>query len=601
MKKKGIQLSILFVILYFAIYSCANTSTPPTGGPKDTIPPNLIKVVPDSNSVNFPVKGGTIELKFDEYVVLKEPIKFICLSPPQKKRLTTKIRGKSIFVSFPEKLDSSITYSVHFGNSITDNNEGNQFYPYVYSFSTGRNVDSMMCSGVILDFRTLLPLENIVVGFYSNLSDSAVYKKYPSALAKSDKWGYFVVRNLKRVPYRVYAFKDVNSNNQYDPENELIAFHDSLIVPSQVMVKDIQELKYVDMKDTSKALARPFQIELYLFREASQKQYIKNKERLERKMAYISFAAPNVRIDSMGFRGIDSAKTIKQFNITRDSLVLWIKDSSLKVPDTLIFDIKYYKSDSLSNLVLSRESLKLVAPKPKKAAASSKRYRGENEEKPPRADLLKLKVEAEPSMVEQEGFRFLFPAPLVSFKMDSVILLSKTPKGVLSKEPFTFIQDSSDVRIYYVKPNNKLLQGYEYILKISERAFKDVYRFTNDSSETTVILPNSDKLSKLTLNVTGTEGSYVIELTNQTRDKVYRGFKIVKDTKLEFPYIQPGKYNIRITQDLNGNGILDTGNLPLKKQPEKVRLYLFKNGSSEIVFKDGLELEQSINLKEIFK
>lgn len=599
MKKRKIQLSVLFIVLYYVVHSCANTSTPPMGGPKDTIPPVLLKVIPDSNSVNFPVKGGTIEMKFDEYVVLKEPNKLIYLSPPQKKRLTTKIRGKSIFVAFPEMLDSSTTYSLHFGTSINDNNEGNAFYPYVYSFSTGKSVDSMMCAGVVMDSRTLLPMEDITVGFYSNLSDTAVYKKYPSVLAKSDKWGYYVGMNLKTVPYRLYAFKDINNNNQYNPENEMIAFYDSLVVPSKVMKKESEELRFVDMKDTSKALARPFQTELYLFREASQKQYIKDKKRLQRKMAYITFAAPYVKIDSMGFRGYDSTEIIKQFNITRDSLVLWIKDS-LTVSDTLMFDIKYYKSDSLSNLVLSRESLTLVAPKTVKPAPPARSTPGTPEVKPPRKDLLRLTVEAEPSMVEQEGFRLLFPAPVISSKLDSVTLFSKTPKGVLAKEPFSFIQDSVETRLYYIKPNIKMLQGYEYILRIPERTFKDVYKFTNDSSRTSVILPNSDKLSKLTLNISGADGSFLIELTNQTRDKVYRGFKITHDSRLEFPYIQPGKYNIRITQDLNGNGILDTGNLPLRKQPEKVRLYLLKSGSSEILFKDGLDLEQNINLKEFF-
>ncbi|OFY45069.1 MAG: hypothetical protein A2X18_14125 [Bacteroidetes bacterium GWF2_40_14] len=600
MKSKKIQLSVLFIVLYYVVHSCANTSTPPTGGPKDTIPPVLIKVLPDSNSVNFPVKGGTIEMKFDEYVVLKEPNKFVYLSPPQKKRLTTKIRGKSIFVTFPEILDSSATYSLHFGTSINDNNEGNVFYPYVYSFSTGKSVDSMMYAGVIMDSRTLLPMEDIVVGFYSNLSDTAIYKNYPSVLAKSDKWGYYVGMNLKPIPYRLYAFKDINNNNHYDPENEMISFCDSLVVPTKVMAKESEELRFVDMKDTSKALARPFQTEMYLFREASQKQYIKDKKRPQRKMAFVTFAAPYVKIDSMGFRGYDSTQIIKQFNITRDSLVLWIKDS-LIVSDTLMFDIKYYKSDSLSNLVVSRESLMLVAPKTVKQAPPARRTPGTTDIKPPRTDLLKLAIEAKPDMIEQEGFKLIFPAPFISIKHDSVTLFSKTPKGILAKEPFIFTQDSLETRFYYVKPNIKMLQGYEYILRIAEGTFKDVYKFTNDSSRTNVMLPNSDKLSRLTLNISGADGSYLIELTNQTRDKVYRGFKITHDTKLEFPYIQPGKYNIRITQDLNGNGILDTGNLPLKKQPEKVRLYLLKSGSSELVFKEGLDLEQNINLKEFFK
>lgn len=601
MKRLNIRLSILSAILFFGLFSCANTSTPPSGGPKDTIPPSMVKVIPDSNSMNFPVKGSTVELKFDEYVVLKDPIKNVFLSPPQKTKIGTKIRGKSIIVTFPEQLDSSSTYSVHFGNSIVDNNEGNLLYPYVYSFSTGQIIDSMMCAGIVLDSRRLLPLEDIVIGFYANLSDSAVYKTYPSAMAKSDKWGYFVVRNMKKIPYRVYAFKDGNQNNQYNPENEEIAFIDSLFTPSIVMKKEREELKYVSMKDTSKALARPSQLELYLFKETSKKQYIKEKERPEKKMVYVTFEAPNVKIDSIGFRGIDSAKTIKQFNITRDSLVIWIKDTLLKVPDTLILDMKYYKTDSLDNLVSSRESLKLVAPKIKKNTTPPKKSPVNKDEKPLRKDLLKIKIEADPSKIEQDGYKLIFPAPLARTTLDSVIIISKSPKGLQGKENYSFTKDSVENRIYFIKPNNRLLQGYEYILKIQERAFKDVYGFTNDSSETNVTLPNSEKLSRLSLNITGVDGFYVFELTDQARDKVFRGYKILKDSKVEFPYIQPGKYNIRITQDLNGNGILDTGNLTLKKQPEKVRLYRLPNGSTVIEFKEGLELEQSINLKELFK
>ncbi len=602
MKRFTTGFAFLSAIILFGLHSCANTSTPPSGGPKDTIPPKILKVTPDSNHVNFPIKDGVVELKFDEYVTIKDAAKNIFLSPPLKQNIITKLRGKGIIVTFPESLDSSTTYSVNFRNSIVDNNEGNLFYPYVYSFSTGKSIDSMMCAGVVLDSKKLLPLEDIVIGFYSNLSDSAIYNTFPSSMAKSDKWGYFVVRNLKKIPYRVYAFKDGNQNNKYNPENEEIAFIDTLITPNIVMKKERKELQFVDLKDTSKALARPSQIELHLFKEPSKKQYIAEKKRPERRMVYLTFKSPNVRIDSIGFRGIDSLKTIKQFNITRDSLNIWIKDTLLIVPDTLTLDIKYYKTDSLDNLVMTREHLKMVYKTVKKAAAPPpKKTPGGRDEKPERKDLLKFQVEAEPSKIEQDGFKLIFKTPLARATLDSVFIASKSPKGIKGKEKYTFVRDSVQNVIYYVKPVNKLLYGYEYILKIPKKAFKDVYGFTNDSSETSASIPNSEKLSKLILNVSGVNGSYVFELTDQTRDKVFRGYKILSDSKIEFPYIQPGKYNIRVTQDLNGNGILDPGNLSLKKQPEKVRLYKLPDGSSVINFKEGLELEQSINLKELFK
>jgi len=214
---------------------------------------------------------------------------------------------------------------------------------------------------------------------------------------------------------------------------------------------------------------------------------------------------------------------------------------------------------------------------------------------------MNLKVEASGDLVEDQGFVFLFPAPVVTMKLDSVILESKSPRGIKNIEKYSFIRDSLDLNKYYLKPFTEILQGYDYTLTVKKAAFKDLYLFTNDSVQTSVSLPNSDRLGKLTLNISGASGSYLAELTNQTRDKVYRGYRLNKDTTLIFPYIQPGKYNIRVTEDLNGNGILDTGDLTIKKQPEKVRLYMLPGGSNVIEFKEGMELIQNVDLKEIFK
>jgi len=604
MKTNKILASILLIAFIAAAHSCANTSAPPSGGPKDTLSPVLLKVLPDSNKTNFPRSGGKVELRFDEYVVIKDAVKYIYLSPPQKKMLETKIKGKSIVVTFPEELDSAVTYSINFSSSISDNNEGNPFYPYVFPFSTGTTIDTMIQAGTVMNYKTLLPIENVVVGYYKNLVDSTIGKTYPSVMAKSDKWGYFVARYLKNSPYRVIAFKDDNNNNLYDPGTELVGFLDSLQTPRLPLTKGMKETEYVNVKDTLKALSRPYENVLYMFKEVSGVQFIKDSKRPQRRMSYITFGAPDVRIDSMGFRGIDSSKVLSQFNITKDSLVLWIKDTLLVVPDTMNFDIKYYKTDTLNKLVLEKETVKLVSVTKKRTSEDVRLSTGKAknpDEKEKRKDLLELRVEAEPSMIEQIGFKLIFPALPVKIKVDSIKVHSLSPKGIKGEEEYTFAKDSVENLWYYVRFKNKVLPGYTYTLSIPERTFTDVYKYTNDSISVPAMLPNTDKLAQLTLNITGTKGSHVVELTNQTRDKVFRTYKILKDTVLVFPYIQPGIYNIRITQDLNGNGILDTGNLLERKQPEMVRLVKLPNGNSLIELKEGMELEQNVNLKEIFK
>ncbi|MDD3033262.1 MAG: Ig-like domain-containing protein [Bacteroidales bacterium] len=604
MKTNKILVSILLIAVIAAAHSCANTSAPPSGGPKDTLSPVLLKVLPDSNKTNFPRKGGKVELRFNEYVVIKDAPKLIYLSPPQKKMLETKIKGKSVVVTFPEELDSAVTYSINFSSSISDNNEGNPFYPYVYPFSTGETIDTMIQSGTVMNYQTLLPIENVVVGYFNNIPDSSISKTYPSVMAKSDKWGYFTARYLKNTPYRVIAFKDDNNNNLYDSGTELVGFLDSLQTPTLPLTKGMKETEYVKEKDTLKALSRPYENVLYMFKEISSTQYIKDSKRPQRRMAYITFRAPGVRIDSMGFRGVDSSKVLSQFNITRDSLVLWIKDTLLVVPDTMHFDIKYYKTDTLNRLVLEKESVKLISVTKKRTSEDVKLSTGKGkkfDEKEKRKDLLELRVEAEPSMIEQIGYKLIFPALPVKIKLDSIKVKSLSPKGIKAEEKYTFVKDSVENLWYYVRFKNKVLPGFTYTLSIPERTFTDVYRYTNDSINVPVMLPNTDKLAQLTLNITGTKGSHVVELTNQTRDKVFRTYKILKDTVLVFPYIQPGIYSIRITQDINGNGILDTGNLTERRQPEMVRLVKLPNGNNLIELKEGMELEQSVNLKEIFK
>ena len=595
-QKGGIIASLLFLSIYFA-NSCANTTAPPSGGLKDTLAPILLSVNPDSNSTNFPRQKAKIELKFDEFIVLKEPERAILLSPPQRKRPVAKVRGKSILVDIPEKLDSATTYTLYFGNSIEDNNESNKFPPYRYSFSTGDYIDSMLATGLIVDAATLLPVSGALVAFYADRSDSALYKKFPSAVTKSDQWGYFLATNLKPVPYRVFAYTDGNFNNMYNPENEKVAFLDTLFTPATVMKNGMEELKYVDVKDTNASLARQHQFQLYLFREEGRKQLVRNYERLSQRMMFAKFNAPEVKIDSIGFEGIDSSSVLKQFNIKNDSLVLWINEKMAKVPDTLFLNIRYYKTDSLSVLKLTRERLKFVAPRVKKAETNTR-----DKQNLPRADLLKVNIEAVPSLIEKDGYKFEFTSPLSYMDTARIQFSSKTPKGVESKEEYSVSKDTANMRVFFLKPKGKMFLGYDYILTIPQGTFRDIYGFTNDTLTSTINLPKNDRLARIDLKISGADGySYVIELISQTRERVFRSYKILYNTTLDFPYLEPGRYSIRVFRDVNGNGILDSGNIGEKRQPEMVRLYTLSSGSAIIELKEGMEIEQKIDLKEIFR
>ena len=299
----------IFTILLIAAYSlhtssCASTKAAPSGGPKDTIPPVVAGMVPTSNSVSFPLENGKIEIEFDEYVVIKDANKNILLSPPQKKQVKTRIKGKSVIVTFTEPLDSNCTYSLNFGEAIADNNENNPFYGLSYSFSTGKEIDSLMLSGTVMDATTLFPIANANVALFLQAKDSTVITTRPDAVARTDKWGYFTVRNLKNMPYHVFAYTDDNTNNRYDQGNEKIAFLDTVVTPVKVMKKDSQELQYYDPKDTLACLSRPSEVELLIFKENPTIQFIRENKRFSRRGMGIKFNAADAKIDSIGIDGI---------------------------------------------------------------------------------------------------------------------------------------------------------------------------------------------------------------------------------------------------------------------------------------------------------
>lgn len=323
-KKKIKDLIIQLVTYSFVIAyvlnssSCANTKTGPSGGPKDTLAPVILKIIPDSNALNVDTVETKITLTFDEYVQIKDASKNIFLSPPQKKKPTTKIKSKSLIVSFEESLDSAKTYSLNFGSAIADNNEGNVLENFVYSFSTGNTIDSMLISGTILDNSTLFPAEGITVALYANPTDSSVINVLPDAISRSDKWGYFTLRNLKPIPYKVYAFKDENLNFLYDAGSEQVGFLDSMITPTIIMSEGLPQLASYSMEDTVQCLTRPVELNINVFSERPTNQYITEYERPTKRGAYIKFNAPDVIIDSFSIRGIRQDQIIKLFNKTND-------------------------------------------------------------------------------------------------------------------------------------------------------------------------------------------------------------------------------------------------------------------------------------------
>ena len=571
-------------------HSCANTTQAPTGGLKDTIPPVIVKISPKPGSIKVPVSGTKIVFTFNEYVTVKDP-KSIYLSPPQTKMPKYRIKGKSLVVYFEEDLLPDQTYTVDLTGAVADNNEGNLFPGYTTWFSTGESVDSMYITGTVCDCNDLTPIKGATVMLFKDHADSAIFLHRPDFSVKTDDWGYFCLRNIKDTLYRAYAIVDAGGNNIYDPTEDKVAFLDTLIRPFRVVDEESPDLQKFDMKDTVSCQSRHSDITLSIFKERPSKQMLMNNKRTSDRAAYITFSAPDVRIDSLWFKGFPQDKVISEFNIQKDSLLLWINDSG-RMPDTLHLFVNYWKTDTSGVLKPVTEHLKMLDENKPKGRTVRKPVEHKD-------TICPITLTAKPETFEQDGISMEFTDPPFLGDFDTLRLLSINPKQQEQEERFVIQRDSLNIRRYIISPDFTPLEGYEYVFKVPERSFCDINGHWNDSTQVKVSLPTGEELSSFTLNVTGVENKYIIEMLDDKKKTSYRTFVIDSDRSLLFPYLKKGMYCIRITEDVNRNGIVDSGDLLLHRQPERVK-FLITNDSDTFDIPERSEILQDLNLADFF-
>ena len=225
------KFSIKLIFILFGgvllLNRCATVGSP-SGGPKDIDPPKVVQFKPPNRSTEF--EGKDIEIKFNEYLNLNNVNQELIISPPMNKKPIVRTKGKGIIIMLEDSLRNSTTYTLNFGNAITDLNEGNVLENFEYVLSTGKYIDSMSVVGNIVQAFTLEPVkEPVTIGLFENLSDSAPLISIPSFIGRTNSSGDFAIRNVKTGNYRLFALQDGNNNLKYDMLSENIAFADSTL------------------------------------------------------------------------------------------------------------------------------------------------------------------------------------------------------------------------------------------------------------------------------------------------------------------------------------------------------------------------------------
>lgn len=208
---------------------CANIISP-TGGPRDSIPPVLLRVTPGDSTLNF--TENRINFYFDEYVDVQNTQENLIVSPNPKVVPVIEYKLRTVTVRIKDTLEPNTTYSINFGNAIRDINEGNILKEFTYVFSTGSTLDNNQLTGNILLAETGKVDSTLIVLLHRSADDSAVIKERPRYVTKLDSQGNFNFRHLPAGSFYLYALKDEGGTRRYISGSQLFAFADKPVLSS---------------------------------------------------------------------------------------------------------------------------------------------------------------------------------------------------------------------------------------------------------------------------------------------------------------------------------------------------------------------------------
>lgn len=584
MKFSSLHILPLCVII-FILYACASTGTP-DGGPYDETPPKFVRSTPEPNAINNQRKKISIE--FDEFIKIENAAEKVIISPPQSEAPEVKASGKRVLVEFFDSLRENTTYTIDFGDAIVDNNEGNPMGDFAYAFSTGDRIDTMQVSGTVLNAQDLEPIKGIQVGLHKNLNDTAFTCLPFDRISRTDSRGRFTIKGIAPGKYRIYALKDGNQNYLFDSKTEIIAYSDSLIVPSMEPASRLDTtwnafdtLKIDTIIKVNYTRFMPDDIVLLAFKEENTIQYLSKSEReqLNRFSLYFSAKADTLPI----VKGLDFDEKnafVIEPSIHNDTIRYWIKDSVLCEKDTLTLQLDYLYTDSLGKLVPKRDTLVMMnkVNKEKRMAMAKEELEKKEKElkkKQKKGDTINvvetkffnMNVDAPSSMDINKNISITFEEPVQSIDT-SMIHIDLKVDTLWQKERFLFMADSLLPRKYYILSDWK--PGNEYRLTIDSTAIKSIYGLHTNKVENTVKIKSLEEYGTLYLNISGAGNNAIVQLLNSS-DAVVREQKVKENNTCDFYFLQPNtKYYIRMYIDRNNNGKWDSGTYDKKIQPEQV-------------------------------
>jgi uncharacterized protein (DUF2141 family) len=552
--------SLHWLIFPLFILSCAR-QTSPTGGPKDTIPPILIRSFPVKEQTNF--KDNKIELLFDEAVAVNNPKEQIIITPDINKEYDIVANKNKVTVTLNAKLKDSTTYSFNFRDAVHDITEKNPAPNLKLALSTGSYIDSLSIEGTTIDPLKGKEYKDVTIALYESDTFN-ILKHKPAYLTKSDEKGRYRLENLKPGIYHIYGIDDKNRNLLVDSKSESYGYLvDSINLSKNVKSVNISLVK-LDARSLKLTNSRPYNTYFNIKTSKNLKQF--------------TLSSPN---ETVMASFADDQSNIKVYNTfdTKDSVA-----------------IKLHALDSVNNSLDTTIYAKF----------------NEREVKP------------EAFTIKSEGFRVLankgtikgkiqFNKPLLDIHFDSIIYRIDSLKTVtFSRENISW--DSLHNRLTIEKTFDKTLlsKPKESEIKITQQTQKPS---TQSKSGPTKVISHQllfgqgsfisieldsskhseEQLKPIALEETGiifiniqtTEPNFVVELL----DKNFNVISSQKNTQRpQFEDLSPSEYQVRLIIDQDHDGKWSPGNYILKQEPEPIRFYRNEKGNPVINLKANWEV-----------
>ena len=615
-------LRLLFILVVTAFLAACASIGHPEGGPRDVTPPVFVRSTPKPGQVN--VSGNRIVIEFDENVSLDDAMNKVVVSPPQRTTPSVSANGRRATGELRDSLIPNVTYTSDFADAIKDLNEGNILDGFALDFATGDSIDTLRISGMLFEARTLEPAQGMIVGVYSNLSDTAIKTLPLERITKTNQLGQFTIRGLKPGDYRIYAINDVNRDYHWD-RSEDVAFYDVTISPSSTPAEFTDTLVNIAGEDSvvTRAGTRflPDDILLTWFNEGYSSQYLRSYARTNPNQIDFEFAAkadtlPIIKLINSHRAGEEISQwAVIQANPTLDTLRYWITDTTLIGMDTLMIEARYLMTDTLEQLSMTTDTLRLVdkgARNRRRQLEKEAQQREKEREKerkelekqgvdldsldaadtiPPRPTPISFKITSGSSQDVHRPLVFTSETPVASFDTTTV-KLEWLVDSVWYPLPSPVISLIDPLNTLKYIGDYKWSPGEKYRLTVDSAAIYDIYGLTNDPISHEFTVKKLDEYSSLAFNITGLEGRPAVVEVLDGSDKVVAAAP-VKGNIGRVEYLSPGTYYARLFIDADTNGVYSTGILD-SIQPEEVYYY-----PKKITLKKNWGIEQPWDIYEL--